>query len=364
MNYKLLTPGPLTTSETVKAVMNVDHCTWDQEYKDITQEIRRELLALAEVSEKDYTSILMQGSGTFGVESVMSSMILPTDHILICANGAYGRRLKEMAEYANVRYTLYEVAEDKIPDSKAVSAVIAAEPSITAIAMIHSETTSGILNDLEAIAKIAKEKNLLFIVDAMSSFGGIPLNVAELGIDFLVSSSNKCIQGVPGFSFVIARKKELEKRKGHAHSLSLDLYAQYEEMNHDGKWRFTSPTHTVLAFQQAIKELKAEGGVAARYQRYASNNQLLRDEMAKLGYELVIKEHQGPFFTSFYYPERGNFAFQPFYDYLKEHGFVIYPGKISDLNCFRIGNIGEIYREDIEQLIDVIQAYTEAKNDN
>lgn len=364
MNYKLLTPGPLTTSETVKAVMNVDHCTWDQEYKDITQEIRRELLALAEVSEKDYTSILMQGSGTFGVESMMSSMILPTDHILICANGAYGRRLKEMAEYSNVRYTLYEVAEDKIPDSKAVSAVIAAEPSITAIAMIHSETTSGILNDLEAIAKIAKEKNLLFIVDAMSSFGGIPLNVAELGIDFLVSSSNKCIQDVPGFSFVIARKKELEKRKGHAHSLSLDLYAQYEEMNHDGKWRFTSPTHTVLAFQQAIKELKAEGGVAARYQRYASNNQLLRDEMAKLGYEVVIKEHQGPFITSFYYPKRGNFAFQPFYDYLKERGFVIYPGKISDLNCFRIGNIGEIYREDIEQLIDVIQAYTEANNDN
>lgn len=364
MNYKLLTPGPLTTSETVKAVMNVDHCTWDQEYKDITQEIRRELLALAEVSEKDYTSILMQGSGTFGVESMMSSMILPTDHILICANGAYGRRLKEMAEYSNVRYTLYEVAEDKIPDSKAVSAVIAAEASISAIAMIHSETTSGILNDLEAIAKIAKEKNLLFIVDAMSCFGGIPLNVAELGIDFLVSSSNKCIQGVPGFSFVIARKKELEKRKGHAHSLSLDLYVQYEEMNHDGKWRFTSPTHTVLAFQQAIKELKEEGGVAARYQRYASNNQLLRDEMAKLGYEVVIKEHQGPFITSFYYPEKGNFAFQPFYDYLKEHGFVIYPGKISDLNCFRIGNIGEIYREDIEQLIDVIQTYTEANNDN
>lgn len=364
MNYKLLTPGPLTTSDTVKAVMNVDHCTWDQEYKDITQEIRTELLTLAQVTEQDYTTVLIQGSGTYGVESVMSSMFLSTDHLLICANGAYGRRLKEMAEYANLRYTLYEVAEDKIPDPKAVRAVIAAEPTISAIAMVHSETTSGILNDLVSIAQIAKEKDLLLMVDAMSSFGGIPLDVAELGIDFLVSSSNKCIQGVPGFSFVIARKEELEKRKGHAHSLSLDLYAQYEEMNRDGKWRFTSPTHTVLAFQQAIKELQAEGGIAARHQRYASNNQLLREEMAKLGYEVVIKEHQGPFITSFYYPENQHFAFQPFYDFLKENGFVIYPGKISDLNCFRIGNIGEIYREDIEELIAAIKTYSEANNDN
>lgn len=359
MTYKLLTPGPLTTSATVKGAMQVDHCTWDQEYKDITQEIRQELLNLAQVNELDYTTILMQGSGTFGVESVMSSMILAKDHLLICANGAYGRRLQEMAEYAGLRYTLYEVPENQSPDAEAVRRILAAEPTISALAMVHSETTSGILNDLDAIAEIAKERNLLFIVDAMSSFGGIPIAVGALGIDFLVSSSNKCIQGVPGFSFVIANKEALFERKGHARSLSLDLYAQYEGMAEDGKWRFTSPTHSVLAFQQALKELQAEGGISARYQRYRQNNQLLREEMGKLGYQTVITENQGPFITSFYYPTTGAFEFQHFYEALKANGFVIYPGKISDLNCFRIGNIGEIYQADIKALIQVIQAYTE-----
>ncbi|MHC5268747.1 2-aminoethylphosphonate--pyruvate transaminase [Enterococcus sp. LJL98] len=364
MTYKLLTPGPLTTSETVKAAMQVDHCTWDQDYKEITQAIRQELLRLAQVNDQDYTTILMQGSGTFGVESVISSMVLAKDHLLICANGAYGRRLQEMAEQANLRYTLYEVAENQIPDAEAIRRIVAAEPTISALAMVHSETTSGILNDLDSVAAIAKEKNLLFIVDAMSSFGGIPLDVGQLGIDFLVSSSNKCIQGVPGFSFVLAKKEELVARKGHARSLSLDLYAQYEEMARDGKWRFTSPTHTVLAFQQALKELSDEGGIVARYQRYAANNHLLRTEMAKLGYQTVITEHQGPFITSFYYPETGNFDFQHFYEALKANGFVIYPGKISDSDCFRIGNIGEIYQADIEALLQVIKTYTEENHDN
>lgn len=364
MTYKLLTPGPLTTSETVKQAMQVDHCTWDQEYKTVTQDIRQELLTLAEVDETNYTTILMQGSGTFGVESVISSMILPKDHLLICANGAYGRRLMQMAEYANLRYTLYEVAEDQIPDASKIRTILAVEPTISAIAMVHSETTSGILNDIEAVSAIIKEKNLLFIVDAMSSFGGIPLNVAALRIDFLVSSSNKCIQGVPGFSFVIANKVELEQRKGYGRSLSLDLSAQYEEMAQEGKWRFTSPTHTVLAFQQALKELKAEGGIVARHARYATSNQFLRDEMTKLGYQTVITEHQGPFITSFYYPTEWAFDFNHFYDYLKTNGFVIYPGKISDLNCFRIGNIGEIYQEDIEELTKMIAAYTEENHDN
>lgn len=364
MHYKLLTPGPLTTSETVKQAMQVDHCTWDQDYKSVTQEIRQELLTLAEVDATKYTTILMQGSGTFGVESVISSMILPKDHLLICANGAYGRRLMEMAEHANLRYTLYEVAEDQIPNASKIRTILAAEPTITAIAMVHSETTSGILNDLAAVSAIVKEKQLLFIVDAMSSFGGIPLNVEALGIDFLVSSSNKCIQGVPGFSFVIASKEALEQRKGHGRSLSLDLYAQYAEMAQDGKWRFTSPTHTVLAFQQALKELKAEGGIAARYTRYATSNQFLRDEMRKLGYQTVITENQGPFITSFYYPTTWPFDFNHFYDYLKAHGFVIYPGKISDLDCFRIGNIGEIYKEDIEKLTQIIATYTEENHDN
>ncbi|WP_315305632.1 2-aminoethylphosphonate--pyruvate transaminase [Enterococcus devriesei] len=359
MEYKLLTPGPLTTTATVKQAMLTDHCTWDQEYKTITQEIRQKLLVLAGVSEQEYTTVLMQGSGSFGVEAVLSSMIKPTDHLLICANGAYGQRIVAMSERYQLNYTVYEVAENAIPLAADIAKLIEANPTITVLAMVHSETTSGILNELAEIAQLAKEQQLLFIVDAMSSFGGIPIDVSGLEIDFLISSSNKCIQGVPGFSFVIAKRKELEQRQTFARTLSLDLYDQYKVMEKDGKWRFTSPTHTVLAFYQALIELEEEGGIHQRYVRYLTNNRLLRQKMSEIGYRPFIKEHQGPFITSFYYPKRGNFKFDHFYAFLKEHGFVIYPGKISSQECFRIGNIGEIYPEDIDRLVEVIEHYSE-----
>lgn len=359
MQYKLLTPGPLTTTMTVKKAMLTDQCTWDQDYKEITQDIRQRLLKLAEVSEKEYTTVLMQGSGSFGVESVLSSMITPEDHLLICTNGAYGQRMAMMCQRHNITHTIYEVPENKIPKAEAVQKLLNDYPSISAIAMVHSETTSGILNELDEIAAVAKANNLLFIVDAMSSFGGIPLNVSELGIDFLISSSNKCIQGVPGFSFVIGKKQELEKRKGYARTLSLDLYDQYQVMEKDGKWRFTSPTHTVLAFLQALKELELEGGIEQRYLRYLTNNHLLRQKMSELGYETFIQKYQGPFITSFLYPKDRPFDFNNFYHHLKHNGFVIYPGKISDHDCFRIGNIGEIYPEDIHRLAEIIEKYSE-----
>ncbi|MGM0168129.1 2-aminoethylphosphonate-pyruvate transaminase [Enterococcus sp. AZ135] len=359
MEYKLLTPGPLTTTKSVKQAMMVDHCTWDQEYKTITQEIRQKLLSLAGVSETNYTTILMQGSGSFGVESVLSSMIGPEDHVLICANGAYGRRIVSMSERYNLTYTVYEVAEDEIPQAADIMEILGSDPTITAIAMVHSETTSGILNELDEIAKLAKDNGLLFIVDAMSSFGGIPIDVSALSIDFLISSSNKCIQGVPGFSFTLAKRDQLEKRQAFARTVSLDLYDQYETMEKDGKWRFTSPTHTVLAFHQALKELELEGGIYQRYMRYLTNNRLLRQKMEELGYRPFIKQHQGPFITSFLYPKQGAFNFDNFYHHLKQNGFVIYPGKISTVDCFRIGNIGDIYPEDIDRLVQVIENYTE-----
>lgn len=358
MEYKLLTPGPLTTTKSVKQAMMVDHCTWDQEYKTITQDIRQKLLTLAGVTDTEYTTILMQGSGSFGVESVLSSVIGEEDHVLICVNGAYGLRIVSMSERHNLTYTVYEVAEDEIPQAEAITEILKNDSSITAIAMVHSETTSGILNELEDIAQLAKENGLLFIVDAMSSFGGIPIDVSGLSIDFLISSSNKCIQGVPGFSFILAKRDQLEKRR-YARTLSLDLYDQYETMEKDGKWRFTSPTHTVLAFQQALKELDEEGGIYQRYMRYLTNNRLLRQKMEELGYQPFIKQYQGPFITSFLFPKQASFDFDNFYQHLKENGFVIYPGKISTADCFRIGNIGDIYPEDIHRLVKVIENYTE-----
>ena len=357
INYKLLTPGPLTTSKTVKAEMMVDHCTWDNDYKQITQKIRAELLDLAHVSPEEYTAVLMQGSGTFGVESAITSSVGKDEKLLILANGAYGERQEDICKHAGIRYRILHFHYNEIPDPETVESILKEDPEITHVSMVHSETTSGIQNDIESIGKVVKAYGKVFIVDAMSSFGGVDIPVADWGIDFIISSANKCIQGVPGFSFIIARLSELEKCKGKAVSLSLDLYDQWKGM-FDGKWRFTSPTHVVLAFAKAIEELKEEGGIPARNKRYRENNEFLISEMEKLGYKTYIdKVHQGPIITTFFYPENCSYTFRELYEYIKARGYAIYPGKVTEAETFRIGNIGEIYREDIEKLIGIFKDF-------
>lgn len=354
-NYKLLTPGPLTTTDTVKKEMLFDHCTWDDDYKQITLSIREKLLKLAHVSEPEYTVVLMQGSGTFGVESVLTSVIGENDKLLIAANGAYGERMGDIAEHAGIPYLMYEVEYHQIPSAEKIREILKEHPEITHVSMVHRETTSGILNDIASVAKVVKTAGKTFIVDAMSSFGGVDIPVGELGIDFIISSANKCIQGVPGFSFIICNREKLMESKGKARSLSLDLYDQWETMNKDGKWRFTSPTHVVLAFAQALKEMEEEGGIPARVKRYEENNHLLIQRMAEMGIHPYIgSEHQGPIITTFLYPEHHNFSFQEMYQYIKDRGYAIYPGKVTDADTFRIGNIGEIYKEDIEKLCSII----------
>lgn len=183
-------------------------------------------------------------------------------------------------------------------------------------------------------------------------------------IDFIISSANKCIQGVPGFSFVIARRDLLEASAGKARSLSLDLYDQWKTMEVDGKWRFTSPTHVVLAFAQAMKELKEEGGIEARNRRYTENNRLLIEKMGEMGIRPYIDStHQGPIITTFFYPEKCNFTFSQMYNYIKDRGYAIYPGKVTEAETFRIGNIGEIYPEDIEKVCALMKEFLEEYND-
>lgn len=355
--YKLLTPGPLTTSDVVKAEMLFDHCTWDNEYKAITQKIRAQLLKLAHVSEATYTAILMQGSGTFGVEAVLSSVIGDTDKALFITNGAYGERMLNIADYHRLNYLSYNEEYNAIPDAGKVRAILTENPDITHVAMVHCETTTGILNDIHAIGELCTEFGKTYIVDAMSSFGGIDISLEDDHIDFMISSANKCIQGVPGFSFIIARTAALEASKGNARSLSLDIYDQWETMNKDGKWRFTSPTHTVLAFSKALDELEEHGGVEARYQRYASNNKLLIEKMAALGIDAYIDEaYRSPIITTFLYPEQ-DFDFPDMYNFVKERGYAIYPGKLTRVDTFRMGNIGEIYQEDIENLYNIFYDY-------
>ena len=238
--------------------MLFDHCTWDDDYKKITLKIRSQLLKLAHAAQPEYTVVLMQGSGTFGVESVITSVIGKSDKLLIAANGAYGERMADIAAHAGIPYVLYREEYDKVPSAKIIKKIMKEDPEITHVSMVHSETTSGILNDIESVGKVVKDMGRTFIVDAMSSFGGVDIPVGEWGIDFLVSSANKCIQGVPGFSFIICRTDKLIDSSGKARSLSLDLYDQWLTMNKDGKWRFTSPTHVVLAFAKALEELEEE----------------------------------------------------------------------------------------------------------
>ncbi|NRF90596.1 2-aminoethylphosphonate--pyruvate transaminase [Paenibacillus frigoriresistens] len=274
--YLLLTPGPLSTSKKVKAAMLRDWCTWDQDYNQLVQSIRSRLVTMASSKPDDYTTVLMQGSGTFCVESVIGSVIPRNTKLLILTNGAYGKRIAQMAEVLGIYSIVLDSGETKPVNVKQMEEVLKVDTSITHVAVVHVETTTGMMNPIADVARIAKQYGKTVIVDAMSSFGGIPIDVAELSIDYLISSANKCIQGVPGFGFIIARKESLYTCKGLGRSLSLDLYDQWETMEQgNGKWRYTSPTHTVRAFDQALQELEEEGGVSSRFARFTSNQQTL-----------------------------------------------------------------------------------------
>lgn len=357
VTYKLLTPGPLTTTDTVKQEMLTDHCTWDEDYKKITRDICAQLLELAHTSAKQYTAVLMQGSGTFGVESVISSVVPADGRFAVLMNGAYGRRIAQIAAYHGIDTTAVQIPYDRCPTAGEAERIIT-ENRITHLAMVHCETTTGILNDIKAIGEVCARHGVTYIVDAMSSFGGIDISLPENHIDFIVSSANKCIQGVPGFSFVIANREKLMECKGRARSLSLDLYDQWETMEADGKWRFTSPTHVVLAFAKALEELKAEGGIPARNHRYRENNRILIQNMCQMGFLPYIKpELQSPVITTFACPETEEFSFEDMYEFIKARGYAIYPGKLDGMNTFRIGNIGEIYPEDMKKLCGIIADY-------
>lgn len=356
VDYLLLTPGPLSTTATVRAAMLQDSCTWDADYNQgVVEPIRRELVRLATGPEYegDYSAVLLQGSGSYVVESVLGSAIGVDECLLIINNGAYGARMGEMARCLGLRHHELDCGETSRPEPAAIEAMLARHPEITHLAMVHCETTTGMLNPLDEVAALCQHRGIRLIVDAMSSFGGIPIDMGRLGIEFLISSANKCIQGVPGFGFVIARRAALTACAGRARSVSLDLHAQWQTMEQQGgKWRFTSPTHTVLAFAQALRELDEEGGITARHRRYSENQRTLVAGMAALGFTpLLPEEWQSPIITAFYSPAHPDYRFADFYQRLKAQGFVIYPGKVSQADCFRIGNIGDVTPERVRDLL-------------
>ena len=300
----LFTPGPLTTSLTVKQAMLRDVGSWHSEFNAVVRRVRDELLRLAGLGPgSGYVAILMQGSGTFGVESVIASVIPPRGKLLVLSNGAYGERIAKMTACLKIDHHVLRSEEDAVPGPDEVDAILAGDPAITHVALVHCETTTGILNPLEPIGRVVRRHGRGFIVDAMSSFGAIPIDFEAAAIDYLVSSANKCIEGVPGFSFVLARRAALEATAGFARSLSLDLLGQLRGFEANGQFRFTPPTHAILAFDQALRELAAEGGVAARGRRYAANHRKLVAGMRALGFVPFLRpEIQSSIITAFRCP--------------------------------------------------------------
>ena len=349
----LFTPGPLTTSLTVKAAMLHDSGSWHDTFRSTVADLRRRLLDVAELSSPgDYEVILMQGSGTFGVEAVLGSVIPPDGKLLVLANGAYGERMAKTAARLRIDLEVLRTPENEIPDPQALEGTLLKDAKITHVAVVHCETTTGILNPIAELGRRVRRAGRVFIVDAMSSFGCLPIDFHEDGVDFLISSPNKCLEGVPGFGFVFARRDLLLASEGSARSLSLDLLAQYREFERSGQFRFTPPTHTILALVRALDEFDQEGGRAARLARYSRNHELLLSGLRKLGIHPFLPEAvQSCIITAFHGPKHPGYSFTDLYHLLSQEGMIIYPGKLTAVDTFRVGSIGRIFESDVRQLL-------------
>lgn len=349
----LYTPGPLTTSLAVKQAMLHDAGSWHWEFNALVGAIRNSLLNLANVSQSHgWEAILMQGSGTFGVESVFQSGVPHHGKVAVFANGAYGERIVAMLQHARIAHAVLRTPENVPSDTAALDTLLQTDPAITHVAAVHCETTTGLLNPIEAIGEIVRRHKKTYVVDAMSSFGAYPIDLNTVSIDYLVSSANKCIEGVPGFSFVLCRRDTLLSTEGWARSLSLNLLDQWRCFEKNGQFRYTPPTHSLLAFSQALAELQMEGGIRARANRYKANHAALLTGMRRLGFTPYLpSEVQSHIITSFHYPKDSNFIWPEFYRRVAEKGFILYPGKISQADTFRIGNIGRLFEQDMRAVV-------------
>lgn len=349
----LLTPGPLTTAREVKQAMLCDWGSWDSDFRAMTAELRRRLLALAGDTQDQFDCVPVQGSGTFAVEAMLSSFVPHDGKALVLANGAYGKRAAEALAYLGRDHVVMDKGDYLPPRGDEVSAALQGDPAITHVVVIHCETSSGILNPVAEISEAVYRHGRKLLVDSMSAFGALPIGVDEVRYEAMVSSANKCIEGVPGFGFVIARKSELEAAAGRSHSLSLDVHAQWAAMNKTGQWRFTPPTHVVAAFMKALDMHEAEGGVAGRGARYARNRDVLVAGMRELGFETLLRDRWlSPIIVTFFSPDHPGFEFSRFYDALKRKGFIIYPGKLTVVDSFRVGCIGRVDEDVMRRVVD------------
>jgi len=339
----LLTPGPLTTSRSVKEVMVHDWGSRDANFLRINSEVLARLPDVVN-GHADFVTIPMQGSGTFAVEAMLTTFVPAGGKVLMLINGAYGHRAKKILDIARRAVVVHETPEDTPPDLGAVERILKETPAITHIFAVHCETTSGILNPIADIGALAQRYGKSFLLDSMSAFGALPLDVQAIKPDAIAASSNKCIEGVPGLGFVIARRAAIEATAGNATTLTLDLHDQWRNFEKTGQYRFTPPIHVIVSFHQALMEFFEEGGQPGRGRRYSENCRVLIDGMRALGFQPLLSDNlQAPIIVTFRMPADPRFQFQVFYDKLKERGYVIYPGKLTVADSFRIGCIGRLY---------------------
>lgn len=354
----LLTPGPLTTSRTVKQQLLADWGSRDIEFRRLVKEIRQELLQLAHC-DNTYECVIVQGSGTFAIEAALGALA-PTGRkrksTLVVANGAYGIRAGQILERLGRPVERVTRSDTTQLQGSDVADALDKDPSISHVWLIHCETTSGIVNPLQELAQEVKKRGRIFMVDAMSSFGALDVNMVRDGIDVMVSSSNKCVEGIPGFSYVLIKRDLLLASEGNSHSVVLDLFEQWKGLEANGQFRFTPPTHALVAFRQALRELQQEGGTQARLRRYARNAEVLNKGLAALGImPLLSSNAAGPIIQTFLTPRDPNFKFEDFYERLRRRGFAIYPGKLTQRDSFRVGTIGHLDHNVMERAVDAIK---------
>jgi len=351
----LLTPGPLTTSLATKTAMLRDWGSWDSSFNAVTARVRERLTAIIN-GHDTHVCVPMQGSGTFSVEGAVNTLVPRDGHVLALINGAYGKRLAKLTQMMGRRLSTFETADDVATTAADVARALDTDTSITHVALVHCETSTGILNPLPEIAAVVASRGRSLIVDAMSSFGALAIDARSIPFDALIAASGKCIEGPPGMGFVFARKSVLQQCAGRSTSLALDLHDQWTYMERTMQWRYTPPTHVVVAVDAALEQYIAAGGQPARYRRYAANCETLISGMVEMGFKVFIDARlQAPIIVTFHAPADPKYAFKPFYDEVRKRGFILYPGKLTQVETFRVGCIGAIGPEEMRHAVNAVR---------
>ncbi|MDI2590910.1 2-aminoethylphosphonate--pyruvate transaminase [Pseudomonas sp. 681] len=350
----LLTPGPLTTSARTRQAMMVDWGSWDERFNQLTASVCEQLLGIINGADSHHC-VPLQGSGTFAVEAAIGTLVPRDGKVLVLINGAYGKRLAKICEVLGRSFSTFETAEDQPTTAADVERLLRADASVTHVALIHCETSTGILNPLPEIAQVVARHGKHLIVDAMSSFGALAVDAQQVPFDALIAASGKCLEGVPGMGFVFASKEALDNAAGNSHSLAMDLFDQHRYMARTGQWRFTPPTHVVAALHEALLQYHEEGGLPARHQRYADNCQVLLEQMARVGLRSFLPPAiQAPIIVTFHAPKDPRYQFKAFYERVKAKGFILYPGKLTEVETFRVGCIGHVHPADMRAAVAAI----------